>query len=72
MNIWLRALIAVVVGNLLWFLVLQAQFPPALRHRPFAYDAGLLIDFLVCLALYLVLGRVRRRRPRDGTGSTTS
>lgn len=65
MNAWVRALIAVVVGNLLWFLVLQPQFPPALRHRPFAYDLGLLLDFLVCLALYVLLGRVRRRPGRE-------
>jgi hypothetical protein len=65
MNAWVRALIAVVVGNLLWFLVLQPQFPPALRHRPFAYDLGLLLDFLLCLALYVLLGRVRRRPGRD-------
>lgn len=65
MNAWVRALIAVVVGNALWFLVLQPQFPPALRHRPFAYDLGLLLDFLVCLALYVALGRVRRRRKQD-------
>jgi hypothetical protein len=62
MNVWIRALIAVVVGNALWFVVLQPQMPPALRHRPLSYDLGLLLDFILCLTLYVLLGRIRSRK----------
>lgn len=61
MNVWLRALVAVLAGNALYFVVLTPVLPPGLRHRPFAYDLGLAIDFVICLALYLVLGRVAPR-----------
>ncbi|MGV8039497.1 MAG: hypothetical protein AB2L07_05280 [Thermoanaerobaculaceae bacterium] len=61
MNTWIRALIAVLVGNALYFVVLTPVLPPDLRHRPYAYDLGLAIDFVICLALYLALGRIRRR-----------
>jgi hypothetical protein len=62
---WLRALAAVVAGNALYFLLAAHALPERLRHRPFAPDAGLGLDFLICLALYLALGGltgVRRRR----------
>jgi hypothetical protein len=62
---WLRALAAVAAGNALYFLVVAPALPMPLRHRPFALDAGLGLDFLICLALDLVLGGltgVRRRR----------
>ena len=62
---WVRALAAVVVGNALYFLFVAPAVPLRLRHRPFAIDAGLALDFLICLALYLALGGlagVRRRR----------
>jgi len=63
-NNWLRALIAVVAGNALYFVVLTPVLPPGLRHTPFAYDLGLAIDFVICLALYLGLGRLQQRRAR--------
>ncbi|MDD5562775.1 MAG: hypothetical protein PHQ91_03600 [Thermoanaerobaculaceae bacterium] len=62
---WVRALAAVVAGNALYFLLLAPTLPASLGHRPFAIDAGLGVDFLVCLVLYLTLGRLTagRRRP---------
>jgi hypothetical protein len=62
---WVRALAAVVAGNALYFLLVAPALPMTLRHRPFALDAGLGLDFLICLALDLALGgltAVRRRR----------
>lgn len=61
MNTWLRALVAVVAGNALYFLVLMPSLPEALRHKPFSYDLGLAFDFVICLALYLALGHIKRR-----------
>jgi hypothetical protein len=62
---WVSALAAVVAGNALYFILLVPALPARLRHRPFALDAGLGLDFVICLALYLGLGRLNRtgRRP---------
>jgi hypothetical protein len=57
---WLRALAAVVAGNALYFLVAAPRLPELWRHRPFALDPGLGLDFVICLALYLALERVSR------------
>lgn len=62
---WLRALAAVVAGNALYFLLVDSALPVTLLHRPFAIDAGLGLDFLICLAVFLAIGGlpgVRRRR----------
>jgi len=47
-----KQLIAVVVGNLLYFFILMPHLPPAGRHRPDKLDLGLLVDFWVCVVLY--------------------
>jgi hypothetical protein len=60
-----RALVAVLAGNALYFLLLLPALPSWARHRPFALDAGLLADFLVCVAIYLGLGALVRRRDQS-------
>lgn len=50
---FLMALIAVVAGNAIYFLLLMPLLPPTGRHGIARLDLGLLIDFWVCL---LVLG----------------
>lgn len=60
----LKQLIAVVVGNLLYFFVLTPHLPPAGRHQPFRIDIGLLVDAWVCLVLYGVLEWLDRKRRR--------
>jgi len=62
----LRALAAVLAGNALYFLLLTPELPAWARHQPFTLDAGLLVDFLVCLAVYLGLGALGRRRGQSG------
>ncbi len=59
---WLRALAAVVAGNALYFLVAAPRLPKSWRHRPFALDIGLAIDFMICLGLYLALERLARAK----------
>ena len=66
-----RALVAVVIGNALYFVVVAPLLPPWLRHSPYRIDAGLLLDFAICSALYLVLARVagvRRGGGQPGAG----
>ncbi|MBZ5587569.1 MAG: hypothetical protein LAO05_03330 [Acidobacteriia bacterium] len=59
-----RALAAIVAGNVLYFFVAWPRLPEAARHRPFALDAGLAIDFAICVVVYVALGRLFRRRLR--------
>ncbi len=57
-----RALVAILSGNAFYFYFLAPRLPEWIRHRPFAFDAGLLLDFLICLAIYLGFGRLASRR----------
>ncbi|MGE5277282.1 MAG: hypothetical protein ACM3SU_09835 [Acidobacteriota bacterium] len=52
---WIEYLVAILVGNALYFLVLYPGLPRALQHQPFRFDAGLLLDFLVCVLVYVVM-----------------
>jgi hypothetical protein len=54
----LQALLAIILGNIAYFL-LSAHLPFP-RHRPFQADAGLLVDFLICLLFYGLIRKARR------------
>jgi len=58
---FLEALVAVLAGNALYFLLLAPALPPAWRHQPLAMDRGLALDFFLCLVIYAALRAVRRR-----------
>jgi hypothetical protein len=62
---FLDALLAVVAGNAIYFL-LMPHLPPAMRHSFFREDLGLLVDFFICAAIFAVVKSVRRheRSPR--------
>lgn len=51
----LAYLAAVVAGNGVYFLLLEPRLPAWLVHQPFRIDAGLGLDFLLCVAVYWVL-----------------
>jgi len=56
---FLEALLAVVAGNAIYFL-LMPHLPPAARHSWFREDWGLVVDFGICTVLFVavkVLGR---------------
>lgn len=57
---WVEYLVAIVLGNAVYFYSLVPHLPAALRHRPFRVDAGLVIDFLVCVGVYGLWRLVRR------------
>jgi hypothetical protein len=57
----LQALLAIVLGNLLYFLLLPS-LPPAARHHPFHVDLGSLVDFWFCLVVYGLIRTARRWR----------
>jgi hypothetical protein len=62
----LRALAAVLAGNALYFLLLGPRLPGWARHKPFALDAGLIFDFVICVALYFALGPLVRPGRHSG------
>jgi hypothetical protein len=62
----LRALAAVLAGNALYFLLLWPRLPGWARHTPFALDAGLILDFVICGALYFALGLLVRPGRQSG------
>jgi hypothetical protein len=61
---WIEYFIAILVGNGIYFLVLYPALPPLLQHQPFRFDAGLVLDFLLCVAVYgaIRLGVAHARR----------
>ncbi|HEX8926788.1 MAG TPA: hypothetical protein VF786_13405 [Terriglobales bacterium] len=56
-----KSLIAVVLGNILYF-VLAPHLPRVARHAPMKLDLGLIVDFWVCVVVYGVLGLIERKR----------
>jgi hypothetical protein len=57
----LQALLAIVLGNVLYFLLLPS-LPPAAHHHPFHVDLGSLVDFWFCLVVYGLIRTARRWR----------
>ena len=59
MKNFLDALVAVLVGNAIYFL-LMPNLPAAARHTLFKEDWGLLLDFAICTAIFVVVKFARR------------
>jgi hypothetical protein len=51
---WARALLAVLLGNLAYFAAMP-RLPAVARHVPFRPDLGLLLDCLICTAVFVLL-----------------
>jgi hypothetical protein len=68
---WVEYLIAILAGNGIYFAVLDTSLPPALQHRPFGFDLGLLIDFACCVLVYgaIRLGSRHAHAARPGGGA---
>jgi hypothetical protein len=60
---WLKYLIAIILGNGLYF-ALNPYLPEAARHHIYKLDLGTLVDFWLCLMVYglLELGAFLRKR----------
>jgi len=61
MGKWARALLAVLLGNLIYF-GLMSRLPAVLRHVPFRIDLGLLLDICVCTVAWIALTRIFARK----------
>lgn len=49
---WLEYLVAILIGNAIYFFSLAPNLPDSLRHRGFRTDWGTLIDLAVCGGVY--------------------
>jgi hypothetical protein len=54
----IQALCAIILGNVAYFFL--APSLPLPRHRPFQLDAGLVVDFWLCLVAYGLIRTARR------------
>ena len=61
MRFFLKLLLAVLLGNALYFLA-APYLPSAARHQPFQIDLGLAVDAAFCLAVLGLLHLVVRQR----------
>jgi len=59
----LDALLAVLAGNALYFL-LMPHLPAVVRHALFKEDWGLLVDFAICAAIFAAVKYARRDKER--------
>jgi len=62
MKNFLDALVAVLAGNAIYFL-LMPHLPKSIRHGLFKQDLGLLVDFLICAAIFIAVKLTRRNEP---------
>jgi hypothetical protein len=60
MKNFLDALVAVLLGNAIYFL-LMPHLPRVARHALFREDWGLVVDFAICLMIFVVVKYARRR-----------
>ncbi len=67
-RILLQSLLAILAGNAVYFLALYPHVPARWQHQPAKLDAGLLVDFALCAALYLLLRAVWRPPSRRKLG----
>ena len=49
---WLEYLVAILLGNAIYYFSLIPHLPENLRHQGFQVDLGMLLDFVVCVAVY--------------------
>ena len=59
MKNFLDALVAVLAGNAIYYL-LMPHLPFVARHRLFAEDWGLVVDFAICSLVFAAVKFVRR------------
>ena len=56
---FLDALLAVLAGNAIYYLSMP-HLPPVARHRLFREDFGLVVDFAICLGIFVAVKYWRR------------
>jgi hypothetical protein len=64
MTNFVQALIAVLAGNAIYFILIP-YLPPGARHVPNHVDAGLAVDFWFCLVVFGIIKTVAGLRKRE-------
>ena len=64
MQNFLDALLAVLAGNAIYYL-LMPHLPAVARHRLFQEDWGLVVDFVICTMIFATVKYSRRRDPKN-------
>jgi hypothetical protein len=54
--------LAVLLGNIIYFLCVSPFLPERFQHELFRLDGGLVLDFLICAAVFGVIQLIRRKR----------
>ncbi len=49
---WLEYLIAILIGNAIYYFSLVPHLPGALQHQGFHVDLGMFVDFVICAGVY--------------------
>jgi len=65
-SVWInfvQSLLAVLLGNGMYFLVMPS-LPPVARHKLFRVDVGLLVDFWFCVVAFGLMKTAQWRRHR--------
>ena len=61
-----RFLLAVLLGNAIYFRFLYPYLPEWAQHTPFRADPGILLDFLICVAIFILSGGIwKKSSPRS-------
>lgn len=64
---WIEYLLAILLGNAIYYFSLQPHLPAVWRHPGSNIDLGLFLDFLVCVSVYgLIRLGVYVQRERSG------
>jgi len=58
---FLQALLAIILGNVVYF-ALVPSLPPAAQHHRFRVDLGTLVDFFFCVVAYGLIRTARKWR----------
>lgn len=64
MKNFLDALVAVLAGNAIYYL-LMPHLPTVARHGLFKEDWGLLLDFAICTMIFVVVKYLRRNEKNE-------
>ena len=58
---FLQALLAIILGNVVYFALIPS-LPPAAQHHRFQVDLGTLVDFFFCVVAYGLIRTARKWR----------
>jgi hypothetical protein len=70
---WVEYLIAILLGNAIYYFSLVPHLPEALQHQGFRMDWGVLVDFIVCVAMYGLIRlaeRLHMREPEEDSNTS--